>query len=101
MSQKTLEARLDALETQVKKLQQEVKEKDKQIKLLNDIEAIKRLQCAYGYYLKPWMSQEIVDLFPGATIYQPPLSKALIRDRKASAATSGRGERPLPSSSTR
>ena len=31
MSQETLETRLDALEAQVKTLQQEVKEKDKQI----------------------------------------------------------------------
>lgn len=63
MSQETLETRLDALEAQVKTLQQEVKEKDKQIRLLNDIEVIKRLQCAYGYYLEHWMSQEIIDLF--------------------------------------
>ena len=63
MSQKTLETRLDSLEAQVKTLQEEVKEKDKQIQLLNDIDAIKKLQCAYGYYLEHWMSQEIVDLF--------------------------------------
>ena len=63
MNRETLESRLDSLEAQVKTLQQEVKEKDRQIQLLNDIDAIKRLQCAYGYYLEHWMSQEIVDLF--------------------------------------
>lgn len=63
MSQETLEARLDSLEAQVKALYQEVKEKDEEIQILNDIEGIKRLQCAYGYYLEHWMSQEIVDLF--------------------------------------
>ena len=47
MSQETLEARLDALEIQVKTLQEEVKEKDKHIQALEDIDAIKKLQCAY------------------------------------------------------
>jgi len=63
MSQEALETRLGALEAQVKTLQQEVKEKDRQIQTLQDIDAIKKLQCAYGYYLEHWMSQEIIDLF--------------------------------------
>ncbi len=63
MSQEALETRLNYLEAQVQALQKEVKEKDEEIQVLNDIEAIKRLQCAYGYYLEHWMSQEIIDLF--------------------------------------
>ena len=52
MANQTLEARLDSLETQVKTLKKQVKEKDKQLQTLQDIEDIKRLQCAYGYYLE-------------------------------------------------
>ena len=63
MANQTLEARLDSLETQVKTLKKQVKEKDKQLQTLQDIEDIKRLQCAYGYYLEHWMSDEIIDCF--------------------------------------
>jgi hypothetical protein len=59
----TTEARLEALEKEVKKLRQQVKAKDKQLQTLQDIEDIKRLQCAYGYYLEHWMADEIVDCF--------------------------------------
>ncbi len=44
-----LEARLKTLENQVRTLQ--------------DIEEIKTLQKAYGYYIEHWMFQEIIDLF--------------------------------------
>ena len=49
MATKTLEAKFKALEKQVKKLQ--------------DIEDIQRLQKSYGYYIEHWMSPELVDLF--------------------------------------
>jgi hypothetical protein len=58
-----LENRLKTLETSVAALQKELKEKDRRIRDLEDTEAIKRLQCAYGYYLEHWMSDEIIDLF--------------------------------------
>ena len=49
MKSEELEARLQVLEKQVGNLQ--------------DIEDIKTLQKAYGYYIEHWMSQELVDLF--------------------------------------
>ncbi len=53
----------DALETKVKKLEEELSDLKKQLQILHDIEEIKRLQCAYGYYLERWMSEEIIDCF--------------------------------------
>jgi hypothetical protein len=46
------ESRIKALEAQVRTLQ-----------TLLDIEEIKKLQRAYGYYLEHWMAHEIIDLF--------------------------------------
>jgi hypothetical protein len=56
MNAAELEAKLDALETQVKA------QKEK-IRTLEDIEAIRTLQKAYAYYLEHWMSQEVIDCF--------------------------------------
>ncbi len=47
----------------VKELEARVKVLEYQVRTLNDIEEIKTLQRAYGYYLEHWMSQEIIDLF--------------------------------------
>jgi hypothetical protein len=52
MQAEEMEARIETLENQVRTLQ-----------TLLDIEEIKRLQRAYGYYLEHWMGKEIVDLF--------------------------------------
>jgi hypothetical protein len=49
MDAKEMEARIKMLENQVRTLQ--------------DIEDIKNLQKAYGFYLEHWMAEEIVDLF--------------------------------------
>lgn len=59
----SFDSRLKSLEVSVSSLQKQLEEKDRQIQELLDIEAIKRLQCAYGYYLEHWMSDEIIDLF--------------------------------------
>jgi hypothetical protein len=59
----SVETRLLNLEASVNALQKQLEEKELQIRDLQDIEAIKRLQCAYGYYLEHWMSDEIIDLF--------------------------------------
>jgi hypothetical protein len=52
MKAEELETRIVELESQVKTLQ-----------TLLDIEEIKKLQRAYGYYLEHWMAKEIVELF--------------------------------------
>jgi hypothetical protein len=52
MPETELENRIKVLEEQVRTLQ-----------TLLDIEEIKKLQRAYGYYLEHWMAQEIIDLF--------------------------------------
>jgi hypothetical protein len=60
MNMDELEARIKSLESQVRTLQ--------------DIEDIKKLQRAYGYYLEHWMTQEIIDLFadgPGVALEWP------------------------------
>jgi hypothetical protein len=56
MDTETLAARLEALE-------KKVKAQEKQLTVLKDIEAIKKLQKAYGYYVEHMMYQEIVDCF--------------------------------------
>lgn len=56
MSEEELRIKVHDLENQVAVL------KD-QIGNLQDIEEIKTLQKAYGYYLEHWMTEEVVDLF--------------------------------------
>jgi hypothetical protein len=56
MNVEAMEARIEALENQVK-------EQQIQLRTLQDIEEIKRLQRAYGFYLEHWMSQEVIDCF--------------------------------------
>src|SRR4030042_3171450 len=63
MNDKSMEARINTMESEIKTLKRQVKARDKQIQTLHDIEDIKRLQCAYGYYLEHWMSDEIIDCF--------------------------------------
>ena len=47
----------------LKELEAKIKALENQVRTLSDIEEIKTLQKAYGYYLEHWMSQEIIDLF--------------------------------------
>lgn len=53
----------NALDIRVKALENEIAGLKKQLQTLQDIEDIKRLQCAYGYYLERWMGEEIIDCF--------------------------------------
>jgi hypothetical protein len=56
MTIKELEATVRSLQEQVRTLQEETR-------TLRDIEEIKKLQRAYGYYLENWMTNEVADLF--------------------------------------
>ena len=63
MNNEELEKKVRELEKTVKSLQR-----------LQDIEDIKKLQRAYGYYLTNWMHQELLDCFstsPQTTIEFP------------------------------
>lgn len=53
----------NTLETKIKSMESEIKSLKKQVQTLEDIDAIKKLQCAYGYYLEHWMGDEIIDCF--------------------------------------
>ena len=46
----------DELEARIKTL-------ESQVRILQDIEDIKKLQRAYGFYLEHWMTSEVIDLF--------------------------------------
>jgi hypothetical protein len=48
----------------IKEIEARIKELENKVQILDDIEAIKRLQRAFGYYLEHWMYAEILDLFP-------------------------------------
>jgi hypothetical protein len=51
------------LEKKLETLEKQVKAQAKELTTLKDIEAIKKLQKAYGYYVEHMMYQEIVDCF--------------------------------------
>jgi hypothetical protein len=46
-----------------KEIEARIKELESQVITLKDIEALKRLQRSYGYYLEHWMYEEIIDCF--------------------------------------
>jgi hypothetical protein len=49
---------MNAKETEVK-----IKELERKVATLEDLQAIMRLQRAYGFYLEHWMYQEVIDCF--------------------------------------
>jgi hypothetical protein len=51
------------LEATVKNLQEQVRTLQEQTRTLQDIEEIKKLQRAYGFYLEHWMAEDLIDLF--------------------------------------
>ena len=64
MKSDNLAAQIDVLEATIKQLEAKVR-------LTEDIEAIKKLQRAYGYYLEHWQEEELIGLFshrPDVTI---------------------------------
>ena len=46
-----------------KEMEEKIKELESKVAVLEDLEAIKRLQRSYGYYLEHWMFEEIIDCF--------------------------------------
>ena len=58
-----IELRLNEIADEITLLKAELQDKEKRLRELEDIEDIKKLQCAYGYYLERWMSREIIDCF--------------------------------------
>ncbi|UCD10080.1 MAG: nuclear transport factor 2 family protein [Dehalococcoidales bacterium] len=63
MSDNTLEKRIEILEDQLQQQAEYIETLEKKVTKLDDIEAIKRLQKAYGYYVEHWMYEEIIDCF--------------------------------------
>jgi len=55
--------KLKELEKRLKTLEEFEVEARLRLRKLEDIEEIKKLQRAYGFYITHWMGQEIVDLF--------------------------------------
>jgi hypothetical protein len=47
----------------VKELEEKIKVLENKITRLEDIDAIKKLQRAYGFYLEHWMAEDLIDLF--------------------------------------
>jgi hypothetical protein len=47
----------------VEELEAKVKVLEEKVRTLEDIEEIKKLQRAYGFYLEHWMAEDIIDLF--------------------------------------
>ena len=47
----------------VQELEAKVKMLENKVRTLEDTEAIKKLQRAYGYYLEHWMAEDVIDLF--------------------------------------
>jgi hypothetical protein len=46
-----------------KEMEARIIELEKKVRTLQDLEEIKRLQRAYGYYLEHWMYEEVIDCF--------------------------------------
>lgn len=63
MDNKFITERLEVLEKMVEKQAEFIGVLEKKLAKLDDIEAIKRLQKAYGYYVEHWMYEEIIDCF--------------------------------------
>ncbi len=47
----------------IQAMEARIKELENKVRILDDLEAIKRLQRSYGYYIEHWMYEEIIDLF--------------------------------------
>ena len=64
------------------RLEARIKELESRLTTLEDIESIKKLQKAYGYYLMNWMHEELIDCFADSpeTILEWPQGTFLGKD---------------------
>ena len=46
-----------------KETEKRIQQLEKKVAVLEDLEAIKRLQKSYGYYLEHWQYEDVIDLF--------------------------------------
>jgi len=70
MNPQNLESRLDQLEKMCNEQKKKINILESRVQVLEDIESIKKLQKAYGYYLEHWMADEVIDLFAdGPDVY--------------------------------
>lgn len=53
----------EKLDTQVAELEKTIDELEAKLQIAEDIENVKKLQRAYGFYLEHWQEEEIVSLF--------------------------------------
>ena len=64
-----------------------LKELEAKVQTLEDIEAINKLQRAYGYYLEHWDGQQLLDLFsnsPSVSVETAKGCSQVRRDSKSS-----------------
>ena len=47
----------------IQAMEARIKELENKVRILDDLEAIKRLQRSYGYYIEHWMYEDIIDCF--------------------------------------
>ena len=57
----------EELEAKVKTLSETVTKLEARLTRMEDIEAIKKLQRAYGYYLEHWQEEELIGLWSHQT----------------------------------
>jgi hypothetical protein len=55
--------KLSELETKVKTLSEKAAKLEARLSSIEDMEAIKKLQKAYGYYLEHWQEEQLIGLF--------------------------------------
>jgi hypothetical protein len=70
------------LEAKIRILEDQLKSQGKMLRTLQDIEEIKKLQRAYGYYIEHWMAQEIIDLFSGGPDVSLTLAAGVYRGKE-------------------
>ena len=63
MNDKSILERIEALEEVIQNQEKHIEVIENRLVRIEDVEAIRRLQKAYGYYVEHWMYEEIIDCF--------------------------------------